>query len=372
MRESEGAGQRASEGGRLPAGGVAGQCALFPGLSSASGRTRCPEPSLPRRAVAGSGHIPEPTGAKRSPAGEAKAGGWTVELTRAGGGELRRGAKLSNCARSPAPGGGREGRKGEGRGGAGRSREGASGLAAPEQPLPAAVAAAAAGPDSSGAQGVCPAARSARRLRRLALRPPAPAPRAGPRGSRRARTHHAAAVPELDAGCAHAARGLPHLRRHLGDRRRNRVNSCARARGEPWRDLSHPRTLPPHPTVALCAPRPPIALLERGGDGFGLGWRCRGHGTVWEAEGGDAAVVGCPRAGSMGTLQLTGVSDQSRPPCPPFPGLSTRDVAGVEGGRRGVSGAGGGAESGGGRSFFVSGSAVFSPWQSGQGARGDL
>lgn len=43
----------------------------------------------------------------------------------------------------------------------------------------------------------------------------------------------------------------------------------------------------------------------------------------------------------------------------------------VEGGRWGVSRAGGGAESGGGRSFFVSGSAAFSPWQSGQGARRD-
>lgn len=56
----------------------------------------------------------------------------------------------------------------------------------------------------------------------------------------------------------------------------------------------------------------------------------------------------------------------------PFPSVSARVVSGVEGGRRGVSGAGGGAESGGGRSFFVSSSAAFSPWQSGQGARGDL
>lgn len=37
-----------------------------------------------------------------------------------------------------------------------------------------------------------------------------------------------------------------------------------------------------------------------------------------------------------------------------------------------MSGAGGGAESGGGRSFFVSCSAAFSLEQSGQGARGDL
>ena len=37
-----------------------------------------------------------------------------------------------------------------------------------------------------------------------------------------------------------------------------------------------------------------------------------------------------------------------------------------------MSEAGGGAESGGGRSFFVSGSAAFSPWQSGQGTRGSL
>lgn len=238
-----------------------------------------------------------------------------------GGGEQRRGAKLSNCTRSPARGGGGseregEGKRREGRGGAGESEERASGLAAPEQPLSAAVAAAAAGPHSPGAQGVCPAARRARRLRRLPLRPPAPAPRAGPRGSRRARTHHAAAVPELDAGCAHAARGLPHLRRHLGDRRRNRVNSCTRARAEPWRDLSHPGT-PPPPTPALCAPRPPNAQLEKWGEGFGPGRRCRGTGTVWGAEHGGAAAVGCPQAGSTGSLQLAGVREQTRLPYPP-------------------------------------------------------
>lgn len=60
------------------------------------------------------------------------------------------------------------------------------------------------------------------------------------------------------------------------------------------------------------------------------------------------------------------------PTLPRFPGVSARDVAEVGGGRRGVSGAGERAESGGGRSFFVSGSAAFSPWQSGQGTRGDL
>lgn len=51
----------------------------------------------------------------------------------------------------------------------------ASGLAAPEQPLSvaAAVALAAAGPDSPGAQGVCPAARGARRLLQPQLLAPA-------------------------------------------------------------------------------------------------------------------------------------------------------------------------------------------------------
>lgn len=181
-----------------------------------------------------------------------------------GGGEQRRGAKLSNCARSRARGGGRERREG----GAGGSRKGASGLAAPEQPLPvaaAAAAAAAAGPDSPRAQGICPAARRARRLPRPPLRPPAPAPRTGPRGSRRTRTHHAAAVPELDAGRAHAACGLPHLRRHLRDRRRNRVNSCAQARATRPGGISpsFPTLHPPTPFVCAAPPPPSVAPLER-------------------------------------------------------------------------------------------------------------
>lgn len=71
--------------------------------------------------------------------------------------------------------GGKEGERREGRGGAGKSGERASGLAAPELPLSvaAAVALAAAGPDSPGAQGVCPAARGARRLLQPQLLAPA-------------------------------------------------------------------------------------------------------------------------------------------------------------------------------------------------------
>lgn len=232
-----------------------------------------------------------------------------------GGGEQRRGAKLSNCTRSPARGGGGreregEGKRREGRGGAGESEERASGLAAPEQPLSAAVAAAAAGPHSPGAQGVCPAARRARRLRRLPLRPPAPAPRAGPRGSRRARTHHAAAVPELDAGCAHAARGLPHLRRHLGDRRRNRVNSCTRARAEPWRDLSHPGT-PPPPPHPLCVRRAPLTLSWRSG------------GKVL-ARGGGAGGPGRFRARSMGARLPWGVPKRGARAASSWPASGSR------------------------------------------------
>lgn len=79
--------------------------------------------------------------------------------------------------------------------------------------------------------------------------------------------------------------------------------------------------------------------------------------------------MGCLPAGSMGSFHLTHVREQTHPP---GPRVSAHDVAGVEGGRRGVSGTGGGAESGGGRSFFVFSSAAFSPWQSGQGTRGDL
>lgn len=237
-----------------------------------------------------------------------------------GGGEQRRGAKLSNCTLSPARGGGgrggeREGRRREGRGGAGGSGEGASGLAAPEQPLSAAVAAAAAGPHSPGAQGVCPAARRARRLPRLPLRPPAPAPRAGPRGSRRARTHHAAAVPELDAGCAHAARGLPHLRRHLGDRRRNRVNSCAQARAEPWRDLSHPGT--PPPTPALCAPRPPIAQLEKWGKVLARGGGAGGPGRFGERSMGARLPWGVPEPGARAASSWPASGSRLAYPTPP-------------------------------------------------------
>lgn len=103
-----------------------------------------------------------------------------------------------------------------------------------------------------------------------------------------------------------------------------------------------------------------------GGGGAG------GPGRFRERKVGGAAAVGCPRAGSTGSLRVARVGAQTHPPCPTSPRVSARDVAGVEGGRRGVSGAGGGPGSGGGRSFFVSGSAAFSPWQSGQGTRGDL
>lgn len=48
-------------------------------------------------------------------------------------------------------------------------------------------------------------------------------PRSAPRGAAQPGSH-AAAVPGLDAGFAHAARRLPHLRRHLGDRGGERVN----------------------------------------------------------------------------------------------------------------------------------------------------
>lgn len=170
--------ERAREGVCQPRGTV--RCALFPELSSVLGRARGSELSLPRRGVAGSGHIPKPSGASRRQAGEAKAGGRTWELSRVGGDEQKRGAKLSNCVRSPTRGGEREGRK------VGGSREAASGLVAPEQPLSAAVAAATtAGPDSPRAQGVCFATRRARRLGRLPLRAPAPLltpARAGPGG----------------------------------------------------------------------------------------------------------------------------------------------------------------------------------------------
>ena len=114
-----------------------------------------------------------------------KAGGWTLELTRVGGGETKHGAELSNCVLGAPRWAGGKGRRGEGRGEEGRGEEGkggaggsqrrerASGLSAPEQPLSATVAAAVAGQDSQGAQGVCPAAQRARRLWRLPLRPPA-------------------------------------------------------------------------------------------------------------------------------------------------------------------------------------------------------
>lgn len=48
-------------------------------------------------------------------------------------------------------------------------------------------------------------------------------PSSAPRGAAQPGSH-AAAVPGLDAGFAHAARRLPHLRRHLGDRGGERVN----------------------------------------------------------------------------------------------------------------------------------------------------
>lgn len=69
--------------------------------------------------MAGSGHVPAPSGAERRRSGEAKAGGWTVEFTGVGGGEQRRVAKLSNCTRSPTRGGEKagEGRGDEKRGG---------------------------------------------------------------------------------------------------------------------------------------------------------------------------------------------------------------------------------------------------------------
>lgn len=126
---------------------------------------------------------------------------------------------------------------------------------------------------------------------------------------------------------------------------------------------------PPSP---LCVRRTPLFLPGRGGGLLRPGVAVPGPGTVWRAEGGGTAVVGCLPAGSMGSFHLTLVREQTHPPGPRFPRVSAHDVAGVEGGRRGVSGTGGGAESGGGRSFFVFSSAAFSPWQSGQGTRGDL
>lgn len=114
----------------------AGSCAL----SSVPERAPCPELGRPRRGVAGSGHVPAPSGAERRRSGEAKAGSWTVELTGVGGGEQRRGAKLSNCARSPTRGGEKGGRRGEGRGeegraGAERERAGSQRLSNPCLPL---------------------------------------------------------------------------------------------------------------------------------------------------------------------------------------------------------------------------------------------
>jgi hypothetical protein len=74
------------------------RCALFPGLSSVPIPCWCLEPSLSRPA------FPEPSGTERSQAGEAPAGDWTLELV--GGGEQRRGAKLSNCVQSGERGAG--------------------------------------------------------------------------------------------------------------------------------------------------------------------------------------------------------------------------------------------------------------------------
>lgn len=118
LQESEGAGQRASERARAFASRQGtGRCALFPQLSLVLGRARCPELSRARQGVAGSGHIPEPSGATGSRREKPRrvAGHWSCPEV--GGGEQRRGAKLSNCVRNPTRGGEREGRGGERRGG---------------------------------------------------------------------------------------------------------------------------------------------------------------------------------------------------------------------------------------------------------------
>lgn len=80
-----------------------------------------------------------------------------------------------------------------------------------------------------------------------------------------------------------------------------------------------PRPGTPHlpRTPSLCVPRPPVALLERWGT-ISTGWWYRGPGTVCGAEGGGAAAVGSPRAGSTGSLQLACTGEQTRPP-PPTP-----------------------------------------------------
>lgn len=206
LRGSEGAGQRASDEGVYQAAPVLGVVSAQLSL-----RFRWPEPSLPRPGVASSLSLPR--------AAKAKEGGWPLELV--GGDQARRGAKLSNCAWSPVPGGGRgEEEGGEGRGGQERRESERARRARATLVCCCCCRLGRRRPGLARSAGCVP------RCAWSAEAPPAPAPRPGPRaGPGGHRPHHAAAVPELDAGRAHAARGLPHLRRHLRDRRRNRVNS---------------------------------------------------------------------------------------------------------------------------------------------------
>lgn len=155
--------------------------------------------------------------------------------------------------------------------------------------------------------------------------PPAPAPRPGPRaGPGGHRPHHAAAVPELDAGRAHAARGLPHLRRHLRDRRRNRVNS----RPEP-KPRAPAGSLPPLgsllPIRFVCAAPPcrsagGIVLVVWAGGGS-----VRGPGRFREWMMGARLPRGVPGRGARAAVAARrGESGQAHPaPCPlvPFPGV---------------------------------------------------
>lgn len=106
--------ERAREGVCQPAG-YAGLCALFPGLSLVHGRTRCPEPSLPRRGVAGSGHIPAPS----EPGGRSKGGRLDIRVD--WGGRRRAEARSEAVKLRAEPragrGEGRGGEKGRGAGG---------------------------------------------------------------------------------------------------------------------------------------------------------------------------------------------------------------------------------------------------------------
>lgn len=282
FEKAGGAGQRAGGGGRLPADGVHG--AVLGTWAHAA-----PQLSLARLGVAGSSRVPEPPWSWKKAGGRGHGGQLDIGVDWGGRRRAEARSKAVKLRAEPHAGRGKgRGRKGRGGGEKGRAgAEGESWLAAPEQPLCAAVAAAAAaGPDSPGAQGSA-RLRTARapRLGRRPLSPPAPllAPARTVPG---ARSHHAAAVPELDAGCAHAAGGLPHLRRHLGDRRRNRVNSCAppgRAGPVPSPGgISPSRTLHTHThPKPLCVRRAPLSLSWRGGWRFWPAWPHLGPGTVW-------------------------------------------------------------------------------------------